>query len=140
MLIYGPPFYRYNVSKLLEAFIVNEIATRISSSSQPPVTLNILSPGLCATELARNVHGIQRLFMTLQYKLIARSMEVGARTLVHAAGAGPETHGKFLSECEVHIMPMEAKLWGDEEELQKRIWSEVMMKLEKVAPGVSKIV
>lgn len=137
-LTYEPWLHRYNVSKLLEVFIVRELAARISSSSQPPVILNTLNPGLCATELARNTHGFQYLIMMIQYKLIARSVEVGARTLVHAAGAGPETHGKFLSGCEEYISPVDAKLWGNEEELQKRIWSEVLMKLEKVSPGVSK--
>jgi hypothetical protein len=31
----------------------------------------------------------------------ARTAEMGSRTLLHAAVAGKETHGKYLSECEI---------------------------------------
>lgn len=120
---------------------MRELAPRISeNTSQPLVILNTLSPGACKSDLMRNTHGLQRIMLAIQYALIARTQEVGARTLVHAAGAGRDTHGKFLSECEVYISAAdpEAGLWENAEELQKRIWSEVVMKLEKVSPGVSK--
>jgi hypothetical protein len=31
----------------------------------------------------------------------ARTAEMGSRTLLYAAVAGKETHGKYLSECEI---------------------------------------
>jgi hypothetical protein len=32
---------------------------------------------------------------------IGRTTEMGSRTLLHGALAGKETHGKYLSECEI---------------------------------------
>ena len=33
--------------------------------------------------------------------LLARTTEAGSRTLVAAAAAGPETHGKYMADCHV---------------------------------------
>ena len=33
--------------------------------------------------------------------LFARTAEMGSRTLLHAAVAGKESHGKYLDKCEI---------------------------------------
>lgn len=85
--------------------------------------------------------------------IVQRKTAVGARTLVHGASAGKETHGQLLTDCAVHASPLDQGKWKeaaikegksgddlDEAKLRKRIWNELMIKLEKVEPGVSKLI
>ncbi|KAJ7460920.1 hypothetical protein B0H11DRAFT_2057400 [Mycena galericulata] len=51
--------------------------------------------GLCKTRLNRNLPLAVRIFMAIQYFLLGRSAEQGARTLVSATDLGPESTGKF---------------------------------------------
>lgn len=70
-----------------------------------------------------------------------RETSVGARVLVYAAGAaGLESHGQFVRDCRVYPWPFDVHegKWGDAEALSKRVWAEMMEKLEKAVPGVSK--
>ncbi len=67
--------------------------------------------------------------------LLARTTEAGSRTLVHAAGAGAETHGQYLSDCEI-MMPSPFVLSQEGRVTQKRVWEELSQKLEKIRPGI----
>jgi retinol dehydrogenase-12 len=63
----------------------------------------MINPGLVQTDLARNAKGLYKYFiMTLMF-LAARTTEMGSRTLVHAATIGPESHGLYFSDCDVHM-------------------------------------
>ncbi|EIM87345.1 NAD-P-binding protein [Stereum hirsutum FP-91666 SS1] len=130
---------RYNLSKLLENFIVRELATRISASAstKPFVIVNTLNPGFCESTLRREVSGFQGAAMAVSELLLQRKTAVGARTLVHAASTGRESHGKYLSDCQVHPSPLDSGKWGDEDVLRTRIWNELISKLEKIEPGIS---
>ena len=88
---------RYNVSKLLEVLYTRELATRTKASGKTDVIINYLCPGLCHSSLSRNAP------FTLEILkfFLARSTEHGSRALVHAAGAGFETHGQYLANCHV---------------------------------------
>ncbi|TKA49472.1 hypothetical protein B0A54_00138 [Friedmanniomyces endolithicus] len=157
---------RYNVSKLLEVFACREIA-RLHPVSDMRVTLNFLSkdpppthpprkpipsptpaehltnpycytdPGLCHSELQRDVPSYLRPLVNT-FMLLARTTEVGARTLVHAALAGPETHGKYLSDNRVRGC---ANLVEGPEgaEVQRRVWGELGGILEGIRPGITKV-
>ena len=63
--------------------------------------INIVNPGLCKTELSRNVGPLLQAAFTAVKFLIARTAEMGSRTLLHAAFAEPESHGKYLSACKI---------------------------------------
>lgn len=89
--------YRYNVSKLLEVFYTRELATRTKQNGKPEVIINFLNPGLCHSSLSREAPFI----LEVMKFFLARSTEHGSRTLVHAAGAGSESHGQYLSSCRV---------------------------------------
>lgn len=121
---------RYYVSKLLEIFGVREMASRTGPSY--PVTINSLNPGFCHSELAREA-GWKLYIMAL---LLARSTEVGSRTIVAAAEAGPETHGKYMSESLV-TEPSEFVRSEEGTQVQKKVWAELVDKLEKIKPGVT---
>lgn len=85
------------MSKLLEVFFVRELAARTAANSKPDVIINYLNPGLCHSELARDSGwGLYLVKLAL-----ARSTEYGSRTLVHAAEAGMESHGQYMSDCAV---------------------------------------
>lgn len=67
---------------------------------------------------------------------LARSTEVGSRTLVHAATQGAETHGQYLSDCKV-APPSEYVLSAEGYKDQNRVWEELCAKLEAVKPGIT---
>lgn len=91
---------RYPVTKLLEIYAVRELASRFPVS-ETGVVINVLSPGLCSTDLARNTSWFLWLRIFLLRLLIGRTAEEGSRTLLHAAFAGRESHGKYLSDCQI---------------------------------------
>jgi hypothetical protein len=68
--------------------------------SETGVIINILSPGLCTTELSRHVRFTNWLRIAIMRLLLARTAEAGSRTLLQAVVAGEESHGKWLDSCE----------------------------------------
>ncbi len=96
--------------------------------------INFLNPGLCHSELARD-SGWGLWFMKL---LLARTTEVGSRTLVHAATAGEETHGQYLDDCKVaEVAPLVSQDAAEHGgRLQRRVWDEIVRKLEDIQPGI----
>ena len=125
---------RYNVSKMLEVLSCREI-TREHPVSQMKVTMNFVNPGWCHSELMREMTNP---LITLMKKLFCRTTEAGSRTLVHAGIAGPETHGKYMSDCKVK--PCAPLVEGKEgTEMQRRVWNELAAKLEEIQPGILKV-
>ena len=88
---------RYQISKLLQVFPCRELATRTRESGKGDVIINYVNPGLCHSELARD----STFFLTIMKFFLARSTEHGSRSVVNAVEAGEETHGQYLSDCEV---------------------------------------
>ena len=123
---------RYQVSKLLEVFACRQMA-KLRPADSYPVTINFLNPGLCHSELARDAG----MGLAIMKFFLARTTEVGSRTLVHAADAGPESHGEYLSDCKVTPT---APLTRSEEgaKVQERVYDELVERLEKIEPGVTK--
>lgn len=68
--------------------------------------------------------------------LLARTAEAGSRNLVCAGAAGAETHGQYISDCEVQ-MPSEFVMSKEGYEVQNRVWTELCEKLEAIKPGVT---
>lgn len=121
---------RYFVSKLLEVFTAREMASRTGSSY--PVTINCLNPGFCRSELGREAGWD----LYIKGLLLARSSEVGSRTIVAAAEAGPGTHGLYMSES-LAKEPSELVRSEEGARVQKKVWAELTAKLEKIVPGVT---
>lgn len=88
---------RYPVSKLLEVLYTRELAANTEQSSQSEVIINLINPGLCHSELTRDAGW----FMYILKLILARTTECGSRTLVSGSEGGPETHGQYLSSCQV---------------------------------------
>ncbi|KAF1819678.1 NAD(P)-binding protein [Dissoconium aciculare CBS 342.82] len=123
---------RYATSKLLEVMIVRELARR-NPFNQLGVVVNCLTPGWCHSTLDRNSRSAVVEFVKAR---IARTTEVGGMTLVDAAVKGPETHGKYLQDCDVRT-PSQVVEGRQGPELMRRFWDELIAELEKVEPGVS---
>ncbi|KAK9320309.1 hypothetical protein V1517DRAFT_354593 [Lipomyces orientalis] len=122
---------RYPTSKLLEVLVVREIAPRLADSG---VILNMLNPGLCHSELARE-EGWGLWFMKL---VLARTTEVGSRTLVAAATVGDESHGAYMTDGKVNNAALGAFVTSEDgEKAQKKVWTELKGILEKIQPGTT---
>ena len=84
----------------MEVYIVRALAERLPLAEYG-VIINTLNPGLCSTDLIRNVGWVTKIFVALLRAFMARTAEEGSRTLLHAAVAGQESHGKYVSDCEI---------------------------------------
>lgn len=125
---------RYATSKLLEVLAVRELAPRIASSG---VVLNMLNPGLCHSELARD-SGWALWFLKL---VCARSTEVGSRTLMAGAAAGKESHGAYMSDGKVANELLSPFVTSEEgAQAQKKVWRELGELLEKIVPGIMRTI
>jgi len=124
---------RYTVSKLLQVFAVRQIVAEYCPDiSKYPVVINLINPGICHSGLMRDAGSWQ---IILKWITKARTTEVGSRTLVDAACKGPESHGKYLSDCEIHD-PSPFVMSAEGNKTQKRVWEELSEKLEHIQPGI----
>lgn len=122
---------RYPLSKLLEVLLVQELASRVRGSE---VIINMLNPGLCHSQLARNVDSWT---FTLFKLVLARSTEVGSRTLVAGAAAGLESHGAYMTDAHVENTMLSPFVRSDEgRQAREKLWAELSSILEGVRPGV----
>lgn len=127
---------RYNTSKLIELLTVRELAPLVNRERQGKIILNTLTPGLCYSDLSRHATFFFSLLVRIGKFLIGRSSEVGSRTLVSAAIAGEETHGKYMADCVV----WHPSKWVTSKEgasAQKKVYAELMGILERIHPGIS---
>ncbi|KAK2000975.1 short chain dehydrogenase [Colletotrichum falcatum] len=91
---------RYAVTKLLQIFAIRQLATQLPAS-RTGVVVNLVSPGLCNTGLARYGRASFRLYFYLFNSVLGRTPEMGSRTILHALSAGVDSHGQYLSDCEI---------------------------------------
>jgi hypothetical protein len=91
---------RYPASKLLQIYAFRQLASLLPLS-ESGVIINIANPGLCYTELDRNAPWVGKMYIALLRKLVGRTAEEGSRTLLTAAFAGADGHGKYCSEAQI---------------------------------------
>jgi NAD(P)-dependent dehydrogenase (short-subunit alcohol dehydrogenase family) len=124
---------QYPLSKMLEVFAVRAIGEKYPAEGFP-VTINCLNPGLCHTELARDSPTWGFWFFKL---IVARTAEVGSRTLVDAGSQGVDTHGEYLSDCRIAV-PAALITSPEGKIVQENVWTELTQQLERIQPGVMK--
>jgi NAD(P)-dependent dehydrogenase (short-subunit alcohol dehydrogenase family) len=122
---------RYPVSKLFQVLLVRELAARLGTN-HCPVVINCVNPGFCHSSLTRSFAPIAYIGKVL---MRARSTEVGSRTLVHAACAGPASHGQYLSNCQVALVSNFVRT-AEGHAVQKQAWREVLGRLEGISPAI----
>lgn len=122
---------RYPTSKLLEVLVVRQMAPKLDGSG---VILNILNPGLCHSGLGREA-GV---FLAVMKLVLARTTEVGSRTLVAAAVAGSDSHGKYMTDAKINDDALSDFVKSaDGETASKKVWEELSEILESIQPGIS---
>ncbi|KAF2733222.1 NAD(P)-binding protein [Polyplosphaeria fusca] len=126
---------RYNVSKLIEYFFVRSIG-EVAPLESNNVIFNCVAPGYCVSNLTHEIDGGAAI--RIMQKLMGRTTEVGARTLVTAASAGPATHGKIVID---NWVPKDKGMVKGHQGrvLQDRLWRELRDILEGIEPGVTNI-
>ncbi|KAK7555067.1 retinol dehydrogenase 12 [Phyllosticta citricarpa] len=132
---------RYRTSKLLLLFAVRALAKASPLSEKSNVIINCMTPGACMSDIFRDdVHWLQKKVIYGAMSMFARATEVGARTLVQAISPalGTEYHGAFVMDCKV--APPGSNVDGVENEnLAEKVWNQLVERLEKVEPGVTRI-
>lgn len=124
---------RYPLTKLLEVLVVRQLAMRVGTD----VVLDMLNPGLCRSELARSQQGLMKMMGDLLMLFLARTTEVGSRTLVAAAAAGPESHGRYMHDGLVDDGQLGTFVTSSEgAEAGVRVWRELSEMLEGISPGI----
>lgn len=121
---------RYALSKLLEVLLVQELAGRVRGSE---VIVNMVNPGLCHSQLGREA-GLTFKLMKL---ILARSTEVGSRTLVAGAVSGLESHGAYMTDGHVENTALSPFVRSDEgRQAREKLWIELSSIIEGVRPGI----
>ena len=113
---------RYPLSKLMQHLCFSQLVAQVPQDALHGVVMTIVNPGWCGTGLSRNKN--MSLGERFWFALIGRTSEEGSRTLVHAVNCGGETHGKYLSECQVkrqstYVTSQEGQ------QMSRRLWQEL---------------
>ncbi|ROT43707.1 dehydrogenase/reductase SDR family member 13 [Sodiomyces alkalinus F11] len=135
---------RYNTTKLLQVIATKHLAVASRASGRGDVVINCLHPGVCRTELFRFVPFPLSIPFNAAMLLFGRSADMGARTLMAAALSDESdeanaTHGRFMSDGLVAEFP--PIMAGDEgEQMQVRVWEELLEILDGIVPGISRTI
>lgn len=129
---------RYGTTKLLDILIVQELAERLDAASPAanPIVVNTANPGLCKSNLFRDVFRIGQFLVSALTFCIGRTSEQGSRALMAAVAGGKESHGKYV-DCGRVDDPSLFVLSEDGRATQKKVWSELLEILEGIEPGVT---
>lgn len=131
---------RYPLSKLIVQLCTHELAAKVdefNKTTAHQVIVNVANPGWCKTDLFR--YKSDPLPVRVMLSLVGRTAEEGSRTLVHALTAGPESHGKYLSECQ--IKPESVFTQSERgTRIQTRLWRELLERLQGISPEITSYV
>jgi retinol dehydrogenase-12 len=131
---------RYNLSKLIQIYIIRELASLIDPINKlapdaNSIVINCLDPCFCATELAGGLTGGMKAFFTVFEFLFARTAEEGSRLVVSAASAGRDTHGGYMRSGVLKTYP--PMITGQEGVNRGNVlWEQLGKRLEAIQPGI----
>ncbi|KAI1636380.1 NAD(P)-binding protein [Biscogniauxia mediterranea] len=136
LLLLSPIALFQHYSKLLQLLVLRELVSRLKAKDQKAagVTLNAVSPGLCVSNIDRG-KGAPGLASRILYSIFYRTAEVGSRTLVHGAFAGPDTNGEYL----VDLKKTPVEWWIDTDmgrRVQRKAYEQTVKILEERKPGI----
>lgn len=119
----------------MEECAVRQFA-ELCSIERTGIVITMVAPGLCTTGLGRNARTFTKIMHEAVRAMMARTAEVGSRTILHGLLVGEEGHGKLLSGCKIKESWVPTWLTNEEgQKLQKGIWNELVSRLESVQPG-----
>ena len=130
---------RYQVSKAMEIFFVREMVARQKKGEDDSVVINLVNPGWCHSEFLRDMTGAKRLAVRVIMAFMARSTECGSRNLVAAAIAGKESHGCYMSDCEVQEGSVAPYMLDERgKAIQRGLYEQTMEVLEGIEKGIGR--
>ena len=130
---------RYNVSKLLQLYCIRELAS-LFPVENTSVVLNLINPGMCTTELNRNIRGVASVVVKVMRALLARTSEEGSRNLVFAAEVGEASHGKYVTDCVINEQAVSRGVRSEEGgKVQREVWRQTRAKLVEMDPKIDVI-
>lgn len=91
------------------------------------------------SSFAREASLPARIIDSIMRWMLARSTEVGSRTLVLGASAGPESHGEFMSDGE----NQKVAEWVEQDvgqRAQRKVFEQTMKVLEMRSPGIGRAI
>ena len=88
------------MSKLLQIFACRQRAS-LAPASRTGVVINLVSPGLCKTGLVRYSDPGTKFQLSVSTAIMGRSAEWGSRNLLYGIAVGDESHGKYITYCEM---------------------------------------
>ncbi|KAI0120159.1 NAD(P)-binding protein [Nemania sp. FL0031] len=121
---------QYYLVKLATWYAVQEVAEKCKGSN---IIVNATCPGLCKTNMIKDLPLVFRMLMAVRYFFLGRSAEQGSRTLVSATTLGTDSHGKFWNNDRYHEM---SSFLGSEksQELHIETWNEILSILREHVP------
>ncbi|KAJ5611900.1 hypothetical protein N7528_009005 [Penicillium herquei] len=124
---------RYGVTKLMDLFVTMQIAELVPRDrlGEPLVIVNAVTPGFCKSDLLTREKAPW--ILKLVQALIARTVENGSKTLLHAVTQGVETHGKWL-ENEAITDPGTIVTSDEAAVVREKVWLEIISVLRNVDP------
>lgn len=130
---------QYGRSKLLLEYAVRHLATSPAlkgADGQPKVIVNTTCPGMCKSDLGRQMTGnpLLKLLAWVMYTIVARTAEQGANSYLRALTLGDDSHGEMwktdrIFETGPMVSTEEGQKFGD------RIWSEFLQVVVKADPS-----
>lgn len=126
--------HQYSISKLFLMYATNKLAEQVSSGD---VIITSACPGMVATNLARDFKFPgARLAVWLFGKLLQRTPEQGARTIVSGTIVGESGHGRFWQHDE--LQPVGSSVAGaDNKKIGAQVWDEIVQILNSEVPAVN---
>jgi hypothetical protein len=107
----------------------------VKHTEKVPV-ITIVNPGFCKSELGRDGAPFLAAIKVLRL-FLARSTEVGSRTLLAGACSGEDSHGMYMSDCKNQkVTP-----WIETEDgarVQKKVYEQTLAVLERIEPGINR--
>ncbi|PYI31870.1 NAD(P)-binding protein [Aspergillus indologenus CBS 114.80] len=131
---------RYQATKLIEVLFARELVARLGDKQDtivgdtPPVIINLVNPGLCASDRARGEP--PSILARIARWIFERTTEVGGRTLVLAASAPKSSHGEYQSDGE--NQSVEDWIYTEAgRKVQRKVFAQTLGILEERRPGIS---
>jgi retinol dehydrogenase 12 len=131
-----PARYRYQISKLLQLYATIKLCAALdqaNSANPGSAVINSLDPCLCKTGLHDDLHGAEKAIFGIFERMFARTAEEGARLVVQAASAGPETHGLYLRAGAVQEY---GPIVAQNDKRATYVWELLCKRLEQLQPGI----
>ncbi|KAL0486635.1 retinol dehydrogenase [Acrasis kona] len=131
------PNDRYQISKLLDVLLTRALAENMKAPEDKSISVTSVNPGLCHSELGREAGW----GLWLMKKALARTTEMGARTLTHSAVGKLEPHatkGTYYSDCK-ETEPSDFVIGEEGKKAQDRLWTEMVQILSRVDSSVKRI-